>query len=260
MALGFLLKKLIGALLMPLPISMILACAALYYCVTHQLKKAKYAGITAVSLLLFFSLPLTSQFLIHPLEFRYPKLPLEDATYIAELQPDFIVVMGCWHSDDDQLPIVAKLDQCSLPRVVQAAQIWHQYPAAKLIFSGTAGRNGNLSDPAINAELAQALGVEQSKVILLEGSKDSVDEVNSHKKLVAGTRFIVVSSATHMKRLDMLYQSVGLTPIMSPSEYVSSHGFLTIHSFIPSASSLKQSERALYEYMGITWTFLKSLL
>lgn len=261
---GFFLKKFIGAILMPLPISLFIICLSLYLFKKRNHKIARRIAIIGLSLLVIFSLPITSQYFIRPIEFAYPKLPLEDPSYLKTLKPDYIVVMGCWHSDDKKLPLVAKIHQCSLPRVVQAVQMWHQYPDATLIFSGVGVdesdiAKGKVSDPAINAQLAMGLGVDKKQILLIEGTRDSEEEIAAQKKVVANSKFIVVSSATHISRLDLIYRHQGMYPIFSPAEYVSSHGEFSWRLLLPSASALQQSERAIYEYLGLAWVKVKSI-
>lgn len=260
---GFFIKKLIGTLVMPLPISLFLILFSLYLFKKRHNKRARQVALFGLSVLFVFSLPITSQYFIKPIEFAHPKLPLEDPTYLASLKPDYIVVMGCWHSDDKKLPLVAQIHQCSLPRIIQAVQMWHQFPKTKLIFSGSGiddedKAKGKISDPAINAKLAAALGVAESNILLIEGTQDSEEEIAEQKKHVENSNFIVVSSATHISRLEILYSAYNLKPIFSPAEYVSGHGEFSWHLLIPSASALQQSERAIYEYMGITWVTIKA--
>ncbi|MDO6720390.1 ElyC/SanA/YdcF family protein [Psychrosphaera sp. 1_MG-2023] len=245
---------------MPIPICMAIILCGLYLYKRNRMAMARKLLIASALLVTFFSLPITSQLLIRPLELAYPKLPIEDPNYLATVKPAYVVVMGCWHSDNQLLPLVAQIHQCSLPRIIQAVQMWHQYPTLKIIFSGYAAMDDKKSDPAINAELAVGLGVPLSNIVLIEGPKDSLDEVLAHKKVVETSNFIVVSSATHIKRLDYLYRSNNLSPIFSPAEYVSGYGELSWRSFVPNASSIYQSERAIYEYLGLLWVTIKSVV
>jgi len=260
MDIGFALKKIIGTLIMPLPITLTLIVIGLYYLNKRNPIRAKVFSALGIALLLIFSTPIVSQYLIKPFEFSYPKLEIEQPGYLANLDVSYIIVFGCWHSDDPKLPLVAQIHQCSLPRVIQGVQIWRQIPEAKLVFSGNAGKEGKLSDPATNAKLAISLGVPDSKIVLIEGTADSQDEIVEHKKLVGVNNFIAISSATHIPRLDTLYNKHGMTPILSPAEYVSSEGDFSWDLLVPNSSALHQSERAIYELMGNIWVRLKSVM
>ena len=259
--LGFLIKKIIGVVLMPLPISCLLILFALYWLNRGNKKLAIRVFVLGLAVLLFFSTPIISSYLIKPLEFSVPKLELSK---LDDSSLQYIVVLGCWHTDDPLLPLVAKLDQCSLPRVVQAVQIWRQFPESLVIFSGFDVEHEakeNLvkqSDPEVNSELAISLGLPKSNIILIEGAKDTEDEVTSIKAEVQQQPVIVISSATHMLRVKKLFNFHGISPLLSPAEYLSGHGAFSWQLFIPNARALHQSERALYEYMGISWVSLRN--
>lgn len=231
----------------------------MYYFSSQKLKVARLLSFSGLTVLVFFSMPITSQFLIKSIEFSTPKLPIENDGYIAGLSPSYIVVFGCWHSDDPNLPLVAKIHQCSLPRVIQAVQIWRKIPSATIVFSGYAGVDGKQSDPEVNAELAMELGVPGDKILLEIGTQDSEEEITRYKKLTDGKDFIVISSASHIPRLQYLFAEQNLKPVFSPAEYASSHGEFSWHLLIPSASGLRQSERGWYEVMGNLWVRLKSI-
>lgn len=268
MEFGFLIKKALGKMLMPLPISFILISIGLIYFFKHNRGKGMTFSFLGLAFIYAASSPLVSHFLLAPLEFSYPKLDLNVVKGNSEIR--FIVVLGCRHSNDSKLPLVAKIDQCSLPRVIQAVQIWRKIPHTKIVFSGSAASNSKvknnanvepvLSDPAINEQLAGELGVPSESMIIIEGTKDTEEESIYIKGVVGDTQFIVVSSASHIPRVMKLFARKDMTPIPSPAEYLSSHGQFSWHLLIPNSRALAQTERAFYEYLGHLWVELKGAL
>lgn len=259
---GFELKKILGVLLSPMPLFFIALAIAGFLMWRGYNKAGVRLSATALIVMLFLSTPITSRYLIWPIEFKHPKLALDSPQQITELQkinPRHIVVLGCWHNDDDALPLVAKIHKCSLPRVVQGVKLWRLFPEATLLFSGHTARNDGVSHPEISARLAMDLGVPEHKILKVIGAKDTEDGINLYKHHIANTPFIVVSSATHMERVLFLYRKHGLEPILSPAEYASAHGHFSWQLFVPDAMSLYQSERAIYELLGNAWVKLKSL-
>ncbi len=255
----FVVKKLLGWLIAPLPIVFFLLGAALILCRCGWKKAGIRVGALSLVAFLFMSMPLTSQLLLKPLEFKFPKLPLENRDAMIALDFDYVVVLGCWHRDDEKLPLAAKPASCSLTRTVQAVQIWHQFPEKRLIFTGTSDRNGGVSDPEMNSQVAASLGVSVDNIEVLSGAYDTEDEARSLQKKVGNSKFIVISSARHLARVQYVFAQHNLSPILSPAEYHTSHGEVTWRSFIPRASSLRKSEVAIYEALGNIWVRLKTL-
>jgi len=255
----FAVKKLLGWVFAPLPIVIILLATALFLCRSGSKTAGVRLGAWSLLAFLFMSLPLTSQLLLKPLEFMFPKLPLENRDAMIALDFDYVVVLGCWHRDDEKLPLVAKPASCSLTRTVQAAQIWHQFPEKKLVFTGTSARNGGKSDPEMNASVAMSLGVSSKNIIVITGASDTEDGAQALRKKIGTSKFIAISSASHLARIQYIYSQYQLSPILSPAEYHTSHGRITWRSFIPRASSIRKSEVAIYEALGNIWVRLKTL-
>jgi uncharacterized SAM-binding protein YcdF (DUF218 family) len=200
-------------------------------------------------------MPLTSQFFIRPFEFFYPKLELSDQKI------EYIVVLGCWHNDDDKLPLVAQLDQCSLTRIVQAVQFWYQRPDSRLVVSGWQGKIGKRSHPEVYAQMAISLGVPSNKIIRSVGSKDTAEEARAIKYIVTDKPLVLVTSASHMRRAVHLFQQNQMNPFPAPAEFLggSGQGDFSWTLLIPSARGLQQTERAIYEAFGNAWVEIKAI-
>lgn len=254
--LGFLLKKLLGVILMPVPIVCLLVGLSLFFLFKGSYKKAKRYGSISFILLLLFSLPITSRLMLMPIERSVTTISLTELS-AAQQPPQYIWVLGCYHYDDE-LPLVAKFHACSLNRIVQAVQFWHQLPNLTLIFSGAAAKQGGISHPQISAQLAQQLGVPSDNIQLIIGTKDTEEGIQRIKQLVADKPFVAISSASHLRRMANLFNRYGLQPQLSASEYLAPHARFSYHLLIPSSASLKKTERAFYEVLGLLWVNVKA--
>lgn len=257
---GFFLKKLAGSLFMPLPVCLVLFMTAYYF----LLKDHRGGGFRLLALslcmLLFFSVPITSNLLIEPFEYDVPKLDIVNEMKSPTLNPKFIWVLGCYHNEDVRQPIVSQIHPCSLTRIVQGIQLSRIYPDAALIFSGSKRKHGKVSHPQISADLAIQLGLAPNRIIIVEGSKDTEEGIKLIQPIVKDQEFIAVSSASHMSRMKKLFNLHRLKPILSPAEYLSANGEFSYQWFVPNATSLAKSERAIYEMLGNIWVSLKMLL
>lgn len=249
----FLFKKLVGGFFTPLPIVFLLLSYGIYQLYKGKSRQGLLCSLAGLSLLLVTSMPIVGGAVLRQYEFAYEKLNIQD----LKKEPEYIVVLGCWHSSDEQLPLVAKIHQCSLARIVQGVQFWHKFPNSKLVFSGFSGKAGKPSHPEVNAQLAMDLGVPESQIILSIGNKDTAEEARVLSKTLAESPFILITSASHIPRSVRLFKAQGLSPIPSPAEYLSGHGSFSWQVLVPRASAIEQTERAMYEFLGNAWISIK---
>ncbi len=253
MDLFFLFKKLVGVFFTPLPIVFLLLSYGIYQLYKGRARQGLLCSLSGLCLLLFTSMPIVGGAVLRQYEFAYEKLDVQN----LKQEPKYIVVLGCWHSKDELLPLVAQIHQCSLARIVQGVQFWNKFPNSKLIFSGFSGRGGKPSHPEVNAQLAMELGVPEKQIILSIGNKDTAEEARVLSKTLFDSSFILVTSASHIPRSVKLFKAQGLNPIPSPAEYLSGHGDFSWQVLVPRASAIEQTERAMYEFLGNTWISIK---
>ena len=145
----FITKKLIGAMLMPLQISLVLiVLGVILLWIDRPRRLAKYLVTAGTVLLLIFSNRYVGYHLVHELESRYPPLLLaqpggdgasaaqfvrgenETGNSIPRLGPDtLIVVLGGGATDDPTMPVVDRLYPDSALRVVTAVEIYQRLAA-----------------------------------------------------------------------------------------------------------------------------------
>jgi uncharacterized SAM-binding protein YcdF (DUF218 family) len=240
----FLLKKLVGLLLMPLSIVVILLLIAiLFYRIKPKLSfTALLAGTTV---LLVSSLPPISDTFMAPLEDNYPAFTRSNTPV------DYIVVLGCAHTTVHSLPATSQLKSCSLERLVEAVRIYRIHPEAELITSGSAGE-----DESSNAEkvkqAAILLGVPENKIITENFPQDTEEEAELISPRVKNKNVVLVTNANHLPRAIKYFEMQGVTPIPAPaSPWVKEGGLKTWKYYVvPSARKLQQTTTAWYETLG----------
>ena len=70
-------------------------------------------------------------------------------------------------------------------------------------------------------------------------------------------RFILVTSASHMRRSQALFRKLGMDPIAAPTDYESTGQGLRLSDFYPSVGELHKADLALHEYLGLAWAKLR---
>ena len=246
----FLLKKFLGNLLMPVPITLLLLLWALLLLLR---RKTRWLGIVVVLLataLLFVSsyAPLNSQY-ISRFEAQIP-------TYQQNTTPiDYIAVLGSWHQSVNHQPVTSELSPTAIVRLAEGIRIYRLNPGSKLIFTGLKGLNEDpVSYPEKLRELALALGVPDGDILVLNGPRDTMEEAEQIAANFPDKSLVLVTTAVHMPRALNLFHRAGLDPVPAPTEHLSKP-FKSWWNF-PTGKTLAHSEYWAHERLGLLWVDL----
>ena len=246
----FLLKKILGDLLMPVPITLLLL---LWASLLLLRSKTRWFGIVVVFIvttLLFVSSysPLSNQF-ISELENQTPRYQPRD------LPADYIAVLGSWHQSVDNQPVTSELSPTAIVRLTEGIRIYRMNPGSKLIFTGFRGIvEDSVSYPEKLRELAIALGIPEQDIIVLNGPRDTMEEAQVIADNFSANSLVLVTTALHMPRALLLFHQAGLDPVPAPTEHLSKP-FKSWWSF-PSAKTLAHTEYWAHERLGLLWVKL----
>lgn len=249
MEFGFFLKKFISFFLDPLGMVTILFVLGIYFLYKSKSAKAELFLLSSFGLLYLFSYPPFANFLAQNLEDQYSKFD-----YTQKVK--YIHVLGNGHNTDPTQPISSHLNSASTKRVLEGIIIHKKMPDSKIIFTGYEG-DTNTSTAKMNSILALNLGVKKENMILNPKPVDTEEEAYFTKSLVADEPFVLVTSATHMPRAMMIFESLGMHPIAAPTNYYKKgyRGLLRK----PSVGALYISTVSLHEYFGMVLAKIKSI-
>jgi uncharacterized SAM-binding protein YcdF (DUF218 family) len=258
---GYFLKKLISAFLLPIPAAWVLlgvGLALLWF--TRRQRAGKVAATAAFALIFIFGIRSVPNGLLAGLEERfeplYPRERLVAATTGAGRRPKWIVVLGSGHTFDRRLPPAAQLSASALPRVVEGVRLYRELPGVKLVVSGAPG--APVKHAEVMAAAARAFGVPAEDIVVDVSAWDTADEARAMKARIGPDAFLLVTSASHMQRAVLLFRKVGLDPIAAPTDHLGlDRSGLVIGDFLPNAGALWESDRATHEYLGILWSKLR---
>lgn len=247
---GFVVRKLLTALLMPLPAAL-LAGVVGWVLWTRGTRKRLGQGMVAVSLLglAVLSLDPVALALAGRIEGSQPAFPGDSI--------DFVVVLGHGHDSDPTLPVSAQLSSQALHRLTEGVSISVAQPWSRLVLSGYGG-----TDPKPGAqvygEMAEALGVAPERIILEPRPASTAEEAEYLEPILARHPFALVTSATHMPRALEIFRARGLQPIAAPTGHLAKapQGF-DVLGFIPQEENLLRSRAAWYEFLGRLWARLR---
>ncbi len=244
----FFLKKFIAGFLMPLPIALILVCVSLFFLYKKVYFKSKVFLFLSLFWLFLFSYSPIANRLLSPLESSYKALKT-----IPEVK--YIVVLGSGHRTNEELSITSQLNTTAINRFLEGYRLYKNLPNSKLVFSGYEGKD--ITPHAIMQEkLALELKIDKENIITISKPKDTKEEALAIKELLKDEKFILVTSASHMKRTMFIFKNLNLNAIPAVTNHlVKDNGeFLSR----PSAFNLYKSEVAFHEYIGILWEKIKA--
>jgi uncharacterized SAM-binding protein YcdF (DUF218 family) len=165
-------------------------------------------AVTTLILLALCAFSPLGNFLLYPLESRFPAW---DPSHGA---PDGIIVLGGSVDTDlsaaHRTPVVAH----AADRMLAPAELARKYPKARIVFTGgtanlvsTEAREADYSAPIL-----ESLGIPKDRLILERDSRNTWENAIFTKQLVSpkpGERWLLVTSAFHMPRAMGIFRKAG---------------------------------------------------
>lgn len=237
---------------MPVSVTMILFIIGLFYFFRHSYGKAKIFLCSSLLVLFCISNSFIVNYFTMKLESAYPSLLTSNDKNIK-----YVLVLGSGHRSNDNLSAISQLSQTALMRLSEGIRLYKTLPNAKLIVSGYSGFEDKISHAKRLEQAAISLGIPSSDILLQKEPKDTIEEAKQIKKYVHNKSFIMVTSASHMKRAMKIFQKEGLSPIPAPTNYFAK----TKGKFFsfPSGKNIFKSQTVAHEYLGLLWLDLKEI-
>lgn len=230
---GFVIKKALSAVVMPLPIGLILGVIGLWYLYRNHNQRAKiFLTISLLWIAIISYAPFTNT-LLKPLETSYAKLKKipKDVKYI-------LLLGGAKES-----------------RAWEALRLYHKIPNAKIITSGYAPFGTKIPSAITTARFLQKVGVKKSDIIMQTKPKTTEEEAIEMKNRLGKKPFILVTSAYHMPRAMKLFEKYGLKPIPAPTDFKIKSYDTPLST--PKGQKLLQTDQAWHEHLGLLWHSLR---
>jgi uncharacterized SAM-binding protein YcdF (DUF218 family) len=257
---AFLLKKFFANLLFPLPVAVwCLLAGTILLLATRRQTAGKVFILLGTLMVIAFSNRDISDALLKPLEAKYPPARLssdhsrdEEFRHLA-----WVVVLGGGHTSDARTPLSSQLSPPSLVRLAEGIRIHRMLPGSRLLLSG-GGAYDTSSDANVMKNVAMGLGLDPSEMVLETESKDTDDQARLLQPILGGERFVLVTSAAHMRRSVDLFVKLGMRPIPAPTDFMANESpGLSPGKIFPTPEALAKAERAVYEYLGEWWAAMR---
>lgn len=253
LSLGFVVKKWLGSLLMPLNICILLLLLSFYFGITRRPYRAALSLFPALAILLLTSNPwwVNQQLLKQE---RAIQAPTELVNRF-----DFVVVLGGGHISDPALSATEQLSRSSFARITKGIELSRINPQSRLIVSGYGG-----SDPNSNAELmekvARQADIPPANIITIPKAKDTEQEAAVISTYIGQRPTALVTSATHMQRALQQFQrySNNISPV--PTDYLGKEiqGEQRLYEFLPDSRFIYRYDALWHEKLGIWWQQIRA--
>lgn len=257
----FLFKKLLGLLLMPVPVSLLLLVLGLLALVRGRRRWSWLLLCAGLLVQLLASNRAVSSLLCGALESRHPPAPLvlEAGSSVPLAACTVVAVLGSGHGDAPGLPSGQRLSPSARARLVEGLRIARLLPDARLIVSGSAIGDEPRTHARVVADAAVELGFPRERILEIDTARDTAEETAAIARLVGPQRVAFVTSAWHMPRAMRLARLAGLDAVPCPSDYLdrNNHDDLPLLAwFTWDSDSLVNTTRSWRECLGLAWTSL----
>ncbi|WCN10703.1 ElyC/SanA/YdcF family protein [Marinomonas mediterranea] len=247
----FYIKKFIGMILMPIPLTLLTLTLAL--CLISRFPKlGKSLIILSILLLGLTSWSPVANRLIATVEGEYSVFDIAQPV-------DVVIVLGSGHNEHANMPAVMQLGRSAIFRLEEGLRILRANPNARLFVSGY-GAGGRTPHAEILKQAAIELGIAPTRITTFPLAKDTEDEARMMASFLkddkerTSNRIALVTEASHLKRAMRFYRNEGINTLPAPAfKLGASEGDLSI-----TATAAYKSQRAFYEWLGLTWQAIKS--
>lgn len=255
----FFLSRMVVELFAPFILSILILCTGTFFLVLNKRKMALVCNTVGLAIILIFGYGLWSTTVMQERESAYPPFALNGKLPTVAEDVDYIAILGSGHVSDPRLPVTAQIGSSSLYRLVEGVRLSELLPEARIVITGGIGY-----DPIPNAEIvaktANILGLDKSRLIVDDWPRDTLQEAEVLERLVGTQPFILVTSASHMKRAMEIVRSRGMNPIAAPTDYMFKNQLhKTAASFLPRPGNLELVRSLIYEYLGTLWAKIKKI-
>ena len=131
--------------------------------------------------------------------------------------------------------------------------------ATNLIFTGAKMPWGesNRTEGAALADYAAEYGIPYDHIVVTSLVTNTADEAIAVKNVALGNKIILVTSAFHMPRAQMLFEKEGLEVVPYPVDFKSlSTDSITFMDYLPNGQILAKTEMGIRELMGRIYYWL----
>ncbi len=246
----FVFEIIIKALIDPLSLSCIaLLFSVIIYKKTKRIRTAKYLLMFSGIWVTTWSQPYIVDLLLYPLEYHFPNKIISQSSP-KKTDATHIHVLACYYDARKIRPFISRWAECSHQRMIEAVRLHNQFKVPIVITGGGFPEHADAPYASFAQEYLLSLGVDMNEIISLAKGTNTKTEITNLVSNIQPQNIFVVSSATHIFRINELYAEQNVHVYYAPVDHLSS-GSLSPYITLPKSNSLESARRAFYEYLAI---------
>lgn len=253
---NFVLKRVLGDLLQPLPVLLLAVAAGVALQALRRRRTGAAVLAAAAALLACLGYGWPADGWLRDLEWRHP--PLADAAPHRGVR--WVVVLGGGVVSDPRLPVTGQLTEGAQLRVVEGVRLYRQLAGAKLLVSGGPVFDDVPESRAL-AGLAAALGVPPADIVEDSLSLDTEQQAMEVRRVTGGDSLLLVTSAYHMPRSMALFRKAGLPCLAAPTHFLAKRRTRpSPDRLFPNSGAIRRAEVLCHELVGMAWARLRGAI
>ena len=205
---------------------------------------------TVLILLVICAFSPLANFLLYPLEQRFPKWD------VSRGNPDGIIVLGGPLDADLSAAHGVPVISGAADRIIGATTLALRYPNARLVYTG--GSPNLLHNDAKEADYAtallQGLGIAKSRLTMERDSRNTKENAEFTKAIAKpkrGERWLLVTSAYHMPRSVGLFRKAGFAVEAYPVDWKVGTSEDLLKYYLVGSNGLQLVDIAVREWLGL---------
>lgn len=164
---------------------------------------------------------------------------------------DSIVVLTAGTEKGFEADQFSKTANITMKRLVASAAIYNETKKPIIILGGVTKKN-EPAESVTSSKVLMAMGVPPQKIITEEKSTNTHESIQELEKIMSAHGFnnaVVVSSASHLPRIQMLLIEKKIKAILVPTACIAPSG-IDYEDLVPSIKNMEINLTLLYEILG----------
>ena len=245
----FVLSKVFWLLVQPISLVFLLTLGAIVLVLLHRRRLALVALSIVAALVGLFAFTSLGYMLIQPLENRFS---------VPQAMPDTVGAIVMLGGATKARPSTARqtvaLNDAG-ERLTTTLWLAERYPTARIVLSGGGGlMSGETESEAETARrFFLAMGIEESRLVLEEESRNTIENAQFTRELLADGdgQAVLVTSAFHMPRSVGLFRAQGVDVVPWPTDYRSTGNQGLAFDIADPNSNFDTASTAIREWVGL---------
>lgn len=212
---------------------------------TILLWKNKLAGkiLVTISAVLFILISTA------PLRYSFYKITETDPSPIPQ-DYKYVVVLGGKITPNADHPVASQISGTLLSRLSHGISLVQARPGSILIVTGK-------PEQELMEKYALQMGVPKERLIVEKESVNTMDHPKYLLSILKDQKFVLVTSANHMKRSLSNFEALGLHGYPAPTDYANKKDSLDLESLIMKGENFAMMDKWFTELYSTMWTYVR---